>query len=193
LHEVGVVHGDVCLENCGKFEDKWKLMSSLGMQPIGKRFDSARMGESSPPEAVEMLHNVVETRGQESSSRRATFKGDIVAGPAVDMWAFGKLIYEVLTGEPLIRFDSNKDTRYDNRALLKLVGWNEGDLRNVVNSLEDSGVSNLGVDLVSHCLLPDPSERPSTMDEILDHPFWKDMRRKGVMARRSNNKGRHEI
>lgn len=193
LHEVGVVHGDVCLENCGKFEDKWKLMSSLGMQPIGKRFDAARMGESSPPEAVEMLHNVVETRGQETSSRHATFKGDIVAGPAVDIWAFGKLIYEALTGEPLIRFDSNKDTRYDNRALLKLVSWNEGDLRNVVNSLEDSGVSTLGVDLVSHCLLPDPSERPSTMDEILDHPFWKDMRRKGVMARRSNNKGQHEI
>ena len=193
LHAVGVVHGDVCLGNCGKFDNKWKLMSSLGMQPIGERFDSARMGESSPPEAVEMLQNVLETRGHEMSSRHATFKGDTVARPAVDIWAFGKLIYEGLTGEPLIQFDSNKDTRYDNRALLKLVSWNEGDIRNVINSLEDSGVSTLGVDLVSHCLLPDPSDRPSTMDEILDHPFWKDVRRKGVMARRSINKGRHEL
>jgi serine/threonine protein kinase len=193
LHEVGVVHGDVCLGNCGKFDDKWKLMSSLGTQPIGKRFDSARMGESSPPEAVEMLRNVVETRGQETASRRAAFKGDIVAAPAVDMWAFGKLIYEVLTGEPLIQFDPNKDTRHDNRALLKLVSWNEDDLQNVVDKLQDSGVSTLGIDLVSHCLLPDPGERPSTMDEILDHPFWKDIRQKGVMARRSNSKARQEI
>ena len=59
LHEVRVVHGDVCLGNCGKFDNKWKLMSSLGMQPIGECLGSARMGESSPPEVVEMLQRHV--------------------------------------------------------------------------------------------------------------------------------------
>jgi len=185
LHEVGVIHGDVCLENCGKFDDQWKLMSSLGMQAIGKRFNPSRMGESSPPEAVELLRNVVETRGQEASSRHATFKGNIVAEPSIDIWAYGKLIFEVLTGEALIQFDPEKEARQDNRALLTLERWNEDELRDCIDVMKDSGVSTLGIDLVSHCLLPDPSERPTSMDEILEHKFWKDMRRKTVMASRS--------
>lgn len=190
LHYVGVVHGDVCLESCGKFHDKWKLTNSLGIQPTGERFDTSRMGESSPPEAVELLSNVVETRGQEASSRHATFKGDIVADPAIDIWAFGKLTFEVLTGEPLIQFDSEKEVRHDNRALLTLERWNEDDLRDCIDVMKDSGVSTLGIDLVSHCLLPDPAERPASMDEILEHKFWKDMRRKTVMAshKRQQNK-----
>ena len=185
LHEVGVVHGDVCLENCGKFDDKWKLLKTIGMQPIGKRFSSSWMGESSPPEAVELLRNVVETRGLEATSRHVTFKGGFVAEPSIDVWAFGKLTFEVFTGEPLIQFDPEKETRHDNRALLVLVNWNEDDLRECIDIMKDSGVSTLGIDLVSHCLLPDPTERPASMDEILEHPFWKDMRRKTVMASRS--------
>ena len=184
LHEIGVVHGDVCLENCGKFDDKWKLMSSLEMQPIGKRFEASRMGASSPPESIEMLRNVVETRGQEMSSR-ATFKGDLVTSPAIDMWAFGKLMFEVLTGESLIEFDPDMVPRQDNRALLTLERWNEDDLRDCIDVMKDCGVSTLGIDLVTHCLLPEPSERPVDMDEILEHKFWKDMRRKTVMASRS--------
>lgn len=184
LHEVGVVHGDVCLSTCGKFEDRWKLLRSLGMQPIGKRFDPARMGESSPPEAVELLRNVVETRGQEASSRHATFKCDLLTEPSVDIWAFGKLIYEVLTGQQLIQFDPNKDSSCDNRGLLKLVKWDDEALRDVIGNLKNAGVSTLGVDLISHCLLPDPGERPTSMDEILEHPFWKDVRRKGVKKSR---------
>lgn len=194
FHEVGVVHGDVCLENCGKFDDMWKLTSSLGMQPIGTRFDVSRMGAASPPEAVELLRNIVETRGQEMSSR-ATFKGDIVAEPAIDIWAFGKLMFEVLTGEPLIQFDPDKEPHQDNRALLTLERWNEDDLRECIVLMKDCGVSTLGIDLVSHCLLPDPSERPGSMGEILEHKFWKDMRRKTVTASRSrqqNNNGMAE-
>lgn len=189
LHTVGVVHGDVCLENCGKFDDTWKLMSTLGMQPMGKRFDGARMSESSPPETVELLRNVIETRGQETSSR-ATFKGDIVAEVSIDVWAFGKLTFEVLTGEPLIQFDPEKEPRQDNRALLTLEQWNEDDLRDCIDIMKDCGVSTLGIDLVSHCLLPDPSERPVSMDEILDHKFWKDMKRKTIVAsqKRQQNK-----
>lgn len=191
LHDTGVVHGDICLENCGKFDDKWKLLSTLGMQPIGTRFQTFRMGESSPPESVERLRNVVETRGQEASSRRVTFRGDVVAEPAIDIWAYGKLIFEVLTGESLIQFDPEKEPREDNHALLTLEQWNDDDLRECIEIMKDSGVSTLGIDLVSHCLLPDPSDRPTSMDEILEHKFWKDMRRKTVMAARSRQQHKH--
>lgn len=185
LHQQGFVHGDISLSACGKFEDTWKLMNLIGSRRHGEIFAPTRLGESSPPEAVEMLNVMIES-SRDAGRKRATFVSELEADPAIDMWCFGKLAFEAFTGKKLIPFDSEKIIRNDNRSLLKLLKWNESDLRDVISYLRDAGVSTLGADLVSYCLLPNPEERPQNMDEILDHPFWKDMRRRTTSSSRLN-------
>jgi hypothetical protein len=180
LHDEGVVHGNVCLEAVGKFEDTWKLTEMLEMQPAGDNFDASRFGKSSPPEALAMLRDVVEDA---PTSRQVTFVGNLTSDPSIDIWAFGKLAYEVLTGMRLIPFDSDKSTRQDQKSLLQLYKWCDADLNQVVDNLRKAGVPTLGADLVSHCLLPDPQDRPANMEEVLNHPFWRDMRRRSTQSR----------
>lgn len=189
LHSEGVVHGNVCPQNCGKFDDKWKVMGLMEAHNVGALFNPSIMGESSPPESIEALRDSVEAHSH-SASRRVTFKSRIVAETSVDVWAFGKLAYEVLTGEPLIHFEAKKGGQQDNRALLKLMKWNEADLRLVMENLEKAGISSSGADLIAHCLLPDPHDRPTNMDWILEHEFWSDMRRNGTISSKSNTQRR---
>jgi len=187
LHKLQYIHGDVCLATCGKFDDSWKMTNIIGSRRQGEFFSPTRLGESSPPEAVELLNEMIES-SRDSGRKRATFVSELEADPSIDIWCFGKLAYESFTGRKLIQFDAEKFMRNDNRALLRLLRWNESDLRVVIDHLRDAGVSNLGADLISCCLLPIPEDRPKTMDEILDHPFWKDMRRRSASSR-SGNKG----
>ena len=43
------------------------------------------------------------------------------ASPSIDAWAYGKLMYEVLVGEPLIPFDYNMEAFWGVVALLWLI------------------------------------------------------------------------
>ena len=165
LHDKGIVHGDICLETCGKFDDKWKLTNLIGSQNIGKIFLKRRLSESSPPEAVAIRLDV------------PTFI-DVEAKPSVDIWAFGKLTFEALTGQALLEFDPDVEVESDCERMMQLFNWGEGRLRDIIDSLRHAGVPHVGIDMISGCLLPNPDARPSSMGDILKHPFWKEMRRK---------------
>lgn len=171
LHAKGLVHGNISLTHIGKYETYWKVGEILSLQRIGDVFDPDRFSPSSPPEAVV-------PRQQSSMAHEVTFRMDLETHAAIDVWAYGKLAFEALVGEPLILFDESREFDDDHKALMDILHWNEFNLEEVANKLRKSAVVEEGVSLIMSCLSPAPELRPS-MEEVLDHPVWKDLRRLG--------------
>ena len=177
LHSSGVVHGNLCMGQCGKFDDSWKVMGRLHFQRIGEKFDCRRWGQSYPPEAI-VEKTEQDTQLCDSDDAPVKFDPDLVAHPSIDIWAFGKLAYEVLVGEPLFENDSTVKPNEDFVAMLGVMEWDqENNLKQVYHDLLDTGVTESASDLIASCLFPLPQDRPASMEEILDHPAWKEMRR----------------
>ncbi len=195
LHEAGVVHGNVSMETCGKFEDSsWKLMERLGVQVIGKPFDPARFLHSFPPESLEALSADNDPQEEEggtifdSDRPLVSFSKDFIADVSTDIWAFGKICYESLVGKPLIDFDadSSDSPSDDVVALLQTSEWNVSNMETVFADLLQAGIGESGADMITACLFPSPGDRPVDMDEILNNPFWQEIRK-----HRSPRKGRN--
>lgn len=184
LHSQGVVHGDLCMVNCGKFDDNWKVMGTLGLQRIGQWFNPARWHESFPPEAVNEVDDDQGSAICDSDDAPVGFKSNLVAESSIDVWAFGKLAYEMLLGDPLLDFDASKKPSEDKVTLLEVMEWDESRMKDVFHRLLDAGIPESGADLITSCLFFRPDQRPASMDEILENPFWKEMRRSKEQSRR---------
>ena len=168
IHSRGLVHGNLTLQNCGKYGDKWKLAGIMNSRQVGSELPTHLMGESVPPEAT-----VFPSGRKDAASAR--LRDTVAASPALDVWGFGKLLYETLVGDPLIPFDYKAEVFYrDQNALVALAAWDDSTLRDVVAEVIESGAGTLAADLISHCLCPSPEDRPQNFDIVLDHPFWKD-------------------
>jgi hypothetical protein len=165
LHAMGLVHGSVCLENCGKFKEKWKLTGMLGSQRIHSFVNPRRLYHSAPPEAITLR-----------DSRNVEIRNDLLADPSQDVWGFGKVAYDVLVGDPLIAFGDEEDVETKQTALNVLCQWDDENIDRVCQQLARVGVSDEGIDLLSHCLAADPDRRPP-MEAVLQHPCWKSLRR----------------
>jgi serine/threonine protein kinase len=164
LHSLGYVHGNICLENFGKFKESWKLVDLLGAQRIDHPFELSRLSSSAPPETVE------------GNNAKPIFGSEIIARESFDSWSFGKLAYEVLVGDALIEFDGSKYLEEDELGLAALYYWDEANVKERLVELERVGVPESVRILVAQCLARDASLRPS-MDEILRHPVWSELRR----------------
>ena len=184
LHSQGVVHGDLCMVNCGKFDETWKIMGTLGLQCIGQRFNPARWHESFPPEAINEVDDEQGSTICDSDDAPVGFKSNLVAEASIDIWAFGKLAYEMLLGDPLLDFDASKKPSEDKVTLLEVMEWDESRMKDVFHSLLDAGIPESGADLITSCLFFLPDQRPASMDEVLENPFWKEMRRGKERSRR---------
>ena len=160
LHNQNIIHGNIHSLCCGKFENGWKLSEFLGIQSIGDQMSTSHMLHSIPPEYITFQG------GKCHVSRK------IAASISLDIWAFGKLMFEVLVGKPLLPHDLSADRKSDQRFLQSLVNWNQDDLTYVVTEVENSGNGTLAADLISHCLCNRPELRPKSMDEVLSHSFW---------------------
>ena len=171
LHASGLVHGNISLTHVGKYETKWKVAEVLSLQRIGETFDPDRYSPSSPPESLVPRH---------SETHQAEFRTDLVTSAAIDIWAYGKLAYEGLVGEPLVMFEEASEFDDDHKALMDILHWNEFNLNEVADKLRRSAVLEIGVSLIVSCLSPLPEARPS-IDEIMEHPVWKELRRVGKM------------
>lgn len=164
LHLQGVVHGHIDATSCGKFEDGWKVLDLIGSQCKGKPFRNGRICSSIPPEAIQIS-------GRTNS---ISISSHIPADTSMDIFGFGKLMYEVFTGKQLIQIpiDSHKMVDEDEFVLRALKNWDEKNLSSVVSEIESAGVGTLAADLISHCLCPFPEQRPTSMKEVLAHPYW---------------------
>jgi serine/threonine protein kinase len=176
LHTSGVIHGNVCMETCGKFDDSsWKLLDRLEVQVIGATFDHSRFDRSFPPESIELA----EESGAvyDSDDAAVSFSKSMIVDPSIDIWSFGQTCYETLVGKPLIESDINKSPSEDAVSMLQIMEWNESNMQEVFTNLLEAGIEESGADLITSCLFARPQDRPSSMDEVLDHPFWTDMRK----------------
>ena len=160
LHRQNIVHGNLHSECCGKFEDGWKLSGFLGAQSFGKPISTSYMAYSTPPESITF------------KGARCHLSKTITASSSLDIWAFGRLMYEVLVGRPLMPLDFHEDVKQDQKYLYCLGNWNQDNLIDIVTSIEDSGNGTLAADLISHCLGKRPELRPKSMEEVLSHPYW---------------------
>jgi hypothetical protein len=195
LHDAGVVHGNVCMDTCGKFEDSsWKLLERLGVQAIGKPFDPARFQNSFPPESLVALSAENDPQEREGSTvfdsdrPLVSFSSELESDVSIDIWGFGKICYESLAGKPLIEFDSKSGVNPsdDVVALLQTAEWNVSNMESVFANLLESGIAESGADMITACLFPSPGDRPANMEEILENPFWAEIRK-----HRSPRKGRY--
>jgi hypothetical protein len=167
LHGENIIHGSVHSHNVGKFGKRWKLRGLLGSVVTGELFSASRLGLHSPPEAF-----VLARCKANHEHHIAALAPSLVAEPTVDVWAFGKLMYEVLAGESLFKDFMEKD---DNHHASKcILTWNDNHLGKVSRKLSSEGIAATGVDLILSCLCPLRSSRSLTMSDVLDHPFWTD-------------------
>ncbi|ESO84233.1 hypothetical protein LOTGIDRAFT_108359 [Lottia gigantea] len=116
--------------------------------------------------------------------------GDTKYGRAVDLWAIGCLVAEMLTGEPLFPGDSDIDQLYH---IVKCFGnlptrHREVFLRNPLfvgmrlpevretTPLEKTfkRVSNIALDIMKQCLKLDPDDRPQCSELVKREFFQKD-------------------
>lgn len=160
LHQKAIVHCNICPESCGKFENGWRLTGLVGSNYSGKSIQTSRMGQNMPPEAIVTSHGT-------SGKRKYAISSSFVASPSCDIWAFGKLMFEVLIGKGLLPRDISSQ-----EFVNSLGRWNEDNLAHIVSDLEDRGVGTLATDLITHCLCPRPGSRPKSFEEILNHSYW---------------------
>lgn len=168
LHAQGFIHGDVSVSSCGKFYERWKLIGLLGSCREGTPFKKGRLSNCAPPEAVEAR----------STRDRVRFRNDITARVSVDSWAFGKLAFEALVGQPLLAPEDSENCSTiseDDTCLLRLVRWSDVDIQDVRQELKRVGVPIGACELIGSCLSPEPNERP-TMEQILKHNVWSELK-----------------
>lgn len=175
LHASGGIHGNICLENCGKFDHSWRLLGRMDVERIGETISPSRYHSSFPPESLQLDQQ--EGGICDSDGAPVSFKTSLVADVSLDMWGFGKLTYEAILGKPLVQFDKSKKPRDDVVSLLEVLEWGEFNMKEIFEDLLDSGMPESGADLIVSCLFPRPEDRPGSMDIVLDHPFWKEMRK----------------
>lgn len=183
LHSQDVVHGCVSLDTVGKFDDVWKLMSVSHLRQKGSLLPRAFLNRHSPPEAVRLRQDD-DDQFNALRKTKAVLHNSVIAQPSLDVWSFGKLCYEALSGDPLFPPYHLKDLNEDYQTLELLGGWKEENLKQVADDLLGIGVTTLGVDLIIKCLQPKRADRPQSMDQILRHDFWKELKTTSVQGKK---------
>jgi serine/threonine protein kinase len=163
------------METCGKFSESWKLLERLDVVLTGESIDASRFRHTFPPEALELSEQ--EAVMYDSDNAPVTFVKTLIANPSIDIWAFGQVCYEALMGKPLVDYDRKKKPSEDVAALLQIMEWDRSDMQAVFSDLLESGIEESGADMITSCLFSNPNDRPASMQEVLNHPFWMDMKK----------------
>ncbi|KAL3761435.1 hypothetical protein ACHAWU_007394 [Discostella pseudostelligera] len=172
MHTNNIIHGCIDSTTIGKFgSTTWKITGLIGSVVAGDHFPASRLGLHSPPEAFVVMRDKID-----HERKFASVAQSLVAEPTVDVWAFGKLLYEVLAGESLFRLFLQKkmqNNKYHHEDASKcILKWSDDrHLPKVTKKLLSIGISTNGVELISKCLCG-KDIRAISMKEVVDHPFW---------------------
>ena len=170
MNQKQVIHGDFKPRNYMRTDyeaNEWKLIDLDASVRHNEPIDPEKCSSAyCPPELAKHLF---------------TYKGERpVAQESYDVWSFGVVLYEMLTGTPLFLRDQTDDALYTNESKADLVNWlsiNASRLDRVLSLCEGNITEEIhdtikyAQQLVRLCLNVDPNKRPD-FAEILDHPFF---------------------
>ena len=172
-HEAGLLHAALCPRHLLLMPDgRWLLThfaASVQLHKGGELLsaDSAHAWRYLPPEAVTRLADgssalKLVQRGVQS----AWLPGTLHATANLDMWAWGALMFEVITGQPLL------NTADDEHALRCLGSWDVAALEDAMARFEaavgrDGEPARAAGALLRRVLSPDPAHRPQEARELL--------------------------
>jgi len=98
-----------------------------------------------------------------------------LASAVIDIWSFGVVFYQLLTGESLFP-ENAEDCMSDMDDQLELATWKGLKQRQLdrvlVNTNAKRKTINRAKKLLLACLEPDPEKRPQSMDEVLSFKFF---------------------
>jgi serine/threonine protein kinase len=168
LHECcGAVHCDFKPLNAMQFGQTWKLIdfdsTVLIGQPAGRKSSTL----VAPPELVAFDGTSLVLRDPESDAR-------LLADPSYDVWSFGVVLYNLVTGHPLLL--ANCDDNLDAQGLWDLLTWKTDRCRQVLDkhlSKRSSIRAIRATELLYWTLQPIAAKRPS-MREVRIHPLFQD-------------------
>ena len=164
MHEHGIIHGDFGTHNIGKFGSRWKLLGVGGGVNFGDGTDPNR-GFYHPPESI-----VVETK--RTSVGKKAISACVVSIPAsatYDIWAYGVIVYEAITGTPLPPYACRGKRAMSSTEVARIGRWDERSLEKALSNVEHDGNA---VDLLSRLLHWDPARRCNSIRDVLEHPFY---------------------
>ncbi|KAF0689924.1 Aste57867_18665 [Aphanomyces stellatus] len=221
LHNNGLVHGDLKKLNILRADNKLKLIDFDASTKIGDALGVKFSSGILPPEMFYELKGPDEIcqyeeywGDQVNDSKRwnklkprnnfiiRTYRrghtGDlpyslVEATPAVDMWSFGCLMYQMLCGMELIPTDINQDIVTDKmKAAAQLT--DEVLHRRIENNIADESAQHL----IKQLLVVDPKNR-SSVQEVLNHTYFtgavdfSDMFSKLAEIEQSNKTLQHQV
>lgn len=167
IHDQGLVHGRLMPRKIRWYKGRFVITDLSYASDQGSPLQCGMNTEAyAPPEILAHL------------SRGCLHKQPVMATQSIDVWAFGMILYHLLTGYSLLTHNASTE-RLKSSEKDALMSWKEpspGKLAVVLSEAEVSPVRRLlAQDLVATCLQGHPADRFQSMKTVLAHPFFSDI------------------
>jgi len=147
--------------------EKWLLIDMDASAEVGKNLSHKCSTGYIPPEVAKVLFGTHATDVQVVPTLESE-----IAHPSFDVWSFGVILFELLSGTSLFLVEKTTDNLVSSFDKAELVNWLILDEDRLSRIPDYNNDAQLGNDLVRRCLVGDPENR-ITLGEILDHEFVK--------------------
>jgi hypothetical protein len=189
LHGRRIIHGDIKPLNLMRTNKRWRLIDLDAATPFGDPAGAKSSAAFCAPEMVlvDVATGVARIAASAhaapflTNARPADSKGNdgeakeeaavplkssttVPASAALDLWAFGAVLYQLCTGSAL--FAGRNDDTLDHQGLLRLRTWSAADVKARTAEIRNRTARNL----VAQLLAPDPSKRLA-LEQVRVHPF----------------------